>query len=207
MFERGLDRVDDLTRQECCNDRGGRKLAALPDQRFQSDAVELVFDRRKAHAIIRFHIQRMQRGKICLRVLHRGEFQTPLLVFRNGTVRLERRLRRDGIEFAPGGGDCRALQFADLLLERDGDFFYDRRDLRHIMNLPVEHRARFMFLPICGNYRQGSVVLFDGNNSDHGSGSDVERINLLSIGIIIRGRLDCFRPRRSSCGFFDGFGR
>ena len=123
----------------------------------------------------------MHGGKVDLRVLNGGELKVAFFVVGDGTLGIERGIGSDGEEFPTCGSDRGGLKGTHFPLKGIGDFMNDGGDLGNVMDLTVEHGARLMLLAFGGNDGEGAVVLLDGDYTDDGAGTYVERINLFSI--------------------------
>ena len=188
-----LHGVDDLTREEGCNDRRLCVPAALSDERLEFVAVELVADRAVADAVVaRRIIDRMRVREFSLRSLNAGKVEIALLrgcncardvLFRVGSHRVERTsCRSDG-----GTAQC-----ACALGEATFDLTDDGSDLRYIVNLTVEHGTRFVLQPLCGEDVELPVTLLS-NDADDAARTDVQRKDEL------RGTFTAHRRRADRC--------
>ena len=69
------------------------------------------------------------------------------------------------------------------------DLADDRRDLRHIVNLPVEHGARLVLHALRGEDVEDALTLF-GDDADDAARADVERKDELRLPLAAR-RAEC----------------
>ena len=170
-----LHGVHDLPRQKGCDD-GRRRLApALSDERLELVAVERIADRAVADAVVtRWIIDRVGVSQFFLCLLHACKVEVALLCRCNRAREVLLGIRCHRVE----GTSCRCHsstgQRPCTLHEAVLDLADDGSDLRHIVNLPVEHGTRAVLEAVGRQDVQQSVTLFS-DNADHAARPDIER--------------------------------
>ena len=170
-----LHGVHDLARQKGCDDGRRRFAAALSDERLEFVAVERVADRAVADAVVaRWIIDRVGVGEFLLRLLYPCKVEVTLLCGCNRAREVLLCIRCHRVEGTPCRRHSSTGQRPCTLHEAVLDLADDGSDLRHIVNLPVEHGARAVLEAIGRQDVQQSVALF-GDNADHTARPNIER--------------------------------
>ena len=138
-----LHGVHDLSRQKGCNDVRRRLAPALPDERLELVAVERIADRAVADAVVaRWIIDRVGVGQFLLCLLHARKIEVALLRGCNRAREVLLGIRCHRVEGTPCRRHSSTGQRPCTLHEAVFDLADDGSDLRHIVNLPVEHGTR-----------------------------------------------------------------
>ena len=186
-----VHRVDDLSGQECRDDRGRCLTSALTDQGFQLISVQCVFDGAVANAIVMRRIVDLGGFReLYLRRLHAREIETALIFGGDDAGKIHFRFGSHRVKRAPRSGNGYAFQRAGRFLQRALDLVDDRGDLRHVVNLPVEHGAGLVLPARRIENLQRAVRLLLGDNADNAPGADIKREKML---LFLRGFLGSFR--------------
>ena len=200
VSESRLHGVDDLARQEGGDDGRSGGLAALTNEALQGDVVERVLDRAVADAVVAAGVfDVLGIGEFRLRCLHAREVEGALLLVGDDAVDLDGGFGGHGVEGAAGSCDGGGLQRACRLFQLALDLADEVGDLRHVVNLAVEHGAR---LVLAAHGREDAhllVVEFFSDDADDAACADVEREDRLAVRLLLR---SCSRGLGSS--LFDG---
>ena len=138
-----LHGVHDLSRQKGCNDVRRRLAPALPDERLELVAVERIADCAVADAVVaRRIIDGVGVGQFLLCLLHARKVEVALLRGRNRAREVLLCIRCHRVEGTPCRRHSSTGQRPCTLHEAVFDLADDGSDLRHIVNLPVEHGTR-----------------------------------------------------------------
>ena len=149
--------------------------AALTDERLELIAVEGIADRAVADAVVtRRVVDRMGVRELSLCCLYTCEVEVALLCGRDRARDVLIRLGGHGIECAPRRCDRRTVQCACAFGEAALDLADDGGDLRHVVNLSVEHSTRLVFQALGGENVEEPLPLL-GDNADDAARADVER--------------------------------
>ena len=149
--------------------------AALTDESLEFVVIERIADRAVADAIVaRRIVDRVRMGKLSLCRLHARKVEIALLCGRDGARDLLLRLGGHRVEGASRGSHSSALECARALGEAVLDLADDGSDLRHIVNLSVEHGARLV-LHALGRENVEQTVPLLGNDADDTACADIER--------------------------------
>ena len=205
LAQRGLHGVDDLTREEGRNDGCLRVSAALSDERLELVAVELVADRAVADAVVaRRIVDRVRVCKLALSRLHTGKVEVALLRGRNRARDVLFCVGGHRVECASCSRDGGTAQCARALREPAFDLADDGGNLRHVVNLTVEHGARLVLHALCGEDVEQPVALF-GNDADDAARADVECKDQLCRAFAAHGCMTCCaRALLRTAAFFGG---
>ena len=186
LAQSGLHRVDDLAREESRDDRCLRAPTALSDERLEVVAVECVADRAVADAVVaRRIVYGMRLGELLLCCLYAGKVEVALLCGRDRPRDILRRLGGHRVERAPRCGDGGTVERARTLGEAPFDLADDCRDLRHIVNLSVEHGTCLMLHAFRCKDVEDTLTLL-GDNADDAARTDVECKDKLCLPLAAR---------------------
>ena len=188
--------------QEGGDDGRSGDLAALTDEALQGDVVERVLDRAVADAVVAAGVvDVLGAGELRLRRLHAREVEGALLLVGDDAVDLDGRFGGHGVEGAAGGCDGGGLQRARRLFEFMLDLADEVGDLRHVVDLAVEHGA---CLVLAAHGREDAhLLVFElfGDDADDAARADVEREDRLAVRLLLRA---CRRDGFGGDVFFDG---
>ena len=151
-------------------------MPALAHEALQRDIIEHVADRAVTDAVVaRRVIDSMGGRQLRLRGLHAGKIEVALHLRCDEAIDIHLRLGRHRIERTACGCDSGIVQRPRILDERILDVLDDLRDLRHIVDLAIEHGTRLMLLPLRRHDMQQAIGLFLRNDTDDAARADIER--------------------------------
>ena len=202
----GLHGVDDLPWQEGRDDDGLGLAAALAHECLELHVVEQVADRAIAHAVVaRGVVDGVGGRELRLGSLYAGEVEVALLFGRDDdAVDVHFGLGGHRVERTASGGDGRGVQGAGILDEGFLDVLDDGGDLRHVVDLTVEHSAGLVFLPLRGYDVQSVILAFLGDDADDAARADIQRENIV---VMDAGRTCRLRGLAARRAFFRGRAR
>ena len=170
-----LHGVNDLPREECGNDGRLCFASALSDERLEIVAVEGIADRAVSDTVIaRRIVDGVGMGKPALCFLHACEVEVALLCGCDNACDILLGLCRHRIERTPGSGHGDTVQRARAFGQTALDLADDSGNLRHIVNLPVQHRARLVLHALGSEDMEHAVPLF-GDDADDAACPNVKR--------------------------------
>ncbi len=154
-FDRRLQRIDDLARQERRDHLDGSVFSPLADQRLHRRAVESEADHTVTDAVIAGGFgHRLRRRQLMLGCLDSRKLKSPLIVRRQGATSAAIGIRHgpQSAQRPAGGGHRNPLERPDPLDEARRHTRQHLSNLGHVVDLAVQHGAGIMLLALRGQH-------------------------------------------------------